>query len=70
MLVYKDKMVKIGYFGFRKRWFGAVFGNLKYGKILNGVKEVRMAYSYPQYIVLFLVKNQENIQYMGFIYIT
>ena len=40
MLVYEDKMAKIGCFEFEKRWFGAVFGNLKYGKILNGVKEL------------------------------
>ena len=42
MLVYKDKMAKIGYSGFWKRWYDGLFDNLKYGTVLNGVKEVRM----------------------------
>ena len=59
-------MAKIGCFDFGKRWFDGVFGNLKYGKILNGVKEVRMVDRWPQYIVLKLLKNHGNIQYMDF----
>ena len=42
MLVYKDKKAKIGDFVLEKRWYDGLSGNLKYGKILNGVKEVKM----------------------------